>query len=473
MMSEEEHTRTGSEAEAGARVADPALPAVPWLLRHKVELPDPIEAYVMRPEVERRCALTGHRVTVLHAPGGFGKTALLAHRCRVLSKRGLAVAWLSLDEEDGPESVAKYLALAFERTGVATFEPAGERGGASPVRAPDPEADSQAEYRIDLLMRALERHGAPCVLALDEVERLQSPEAVELINMLLRRAPPHLHVGMAFRERPPGLAIAMYMLEGRGVTVTAEDLRFSKSDISRFFGGSLSRRKLAAVVADSAGWPLALHAHRDAARRGVPAAAGGDDTVAGWIETRLWRGFSAQDRDFVLDIALFDRLEPDLIDEVTDVRHAGRRIASMGALAGLLSTAGGRGSTMRLHPLIKGYCEKQRFKEAPDRFRAIQRGIARALARRGRPVEALRHAAQAGDTALLGRIAESTGGVRLWLEQGSEGLHAVDARADRGHAVGTPAPGAGALRRAHGIGRHRRGEAAVWPDGRGDGRLHA
>lgn len=398
----------------------------PWLLRHKVELPDPIEGYLRRAEVEERCALTGHRVTVLHAPGGFGKTVLLARRCRALRERGLAVAWLSLDEADGPESVAKYLALAFERAGVTIFEPAGGRRDGSPAQAPDPDAGSRAEYRIGLLMRALERHGAPCVLALDEVERLRNPDAVGLVNALLRRAPPHLHVGMAFRERPPGLAVAIYALEGRGVTVTAEDLRFSRSDVSRFFGGSLSRRRLAAVAADSAGWPLALRIHRDAARPGMPDAAVGDDTLADWIETRLWRGFSAEDRDFVLDIALFDRLETNLIDEVTGARNAGRRIASIGALAGLLSTTGGGVSTMRLHPLIKGHCEKRRFEEAPERFRSIHRGIARALARRDRPVEALRHAAEAADVALLGRIAERTGGVRLWLEQGPEALHTVD-----------------------------------------------
>ena len=200
MTSNEEHTRTGSEAEAEARVADPASPDAPWLVRHKVELPDPVEGYVRRAEVEERCALTGHRVTVLHAPGGFGKTALLARRCRALRKRGLAAAWLSLDEEDGAESVAMLLALAFERAGVATFDPAGERGGASPARPPDPEADSRAEYRIGLLIRALERHGAPCVLALDEVERLRSPEAVGLINVLVRRAPPHLHSGDSQQE---------------------------------------------------------------------------------------------------------------------------------------------------------------------------------------------------------------------------------------------------------------------------------
>ncbi len=424
MTTDEEHTRTRSDEPGAGRIAEPAPPDAAWLLRHKVELPDPIEGYVRRPEAEERCALTGHRVTVLHAPGGFGKTALLAHRCRALRERGRAVAWLSLDEEDGPESVARLLALAFEQAGVRTFDPARKRGGTSPGRVPDREAGSRAEYRIDLLLRALERHGAPCVLALDEVERLQST-GIGLIKWLVRRAPPHLHVGMAYRERPAGLGLDMYALEGRGVTVTTEDLRFSKSDISRFFGGNLSRRKLAAVARESAGWPLALRIHLDATRRGVPDAAGGVDALAGWIETRLWRGLSGEDRDFVLDIALFDRLEPSLIDKVTDARNAGRRIASMGALAGLLSTTG-HGSTMRLHPLIKRHCEQRRFEEAPERFRAIHRGIAKELARRGRPVEALRHAVEAADAALVGRIAERAGGVRLWFEQGFEAVRAID-----------------------------------------------
>ena len=156
------------------------------------------------------------------------------------------------------------------------------------------------------------------------------------------------------------------------------------------------------MVDDLAGWPLALHICRNAAPHGAANAAGGgdDDTVAGWIEMRLWRGLPVVDRDFVLDIALFDRVDPDLIDEVTGARNARRRLASMRALAGLVSTTGGDGSLMQLHPSIKGYCERRRFEETPERFRTIHCGIAQALARRGRVVEALRHTVAAGDTAL-------------------------------------------------------------------------
>ena len=417
------------EASGGAaRTQQPAMPEAPLLLRHRVALPDPIEGFVRRPEVERRCALLDRRLTVLHAPGGFGKTTLLGERCRALRQRGVTVAWLSLDDGDQRGSVAAYLALAFERAGLTTFDPAPQRAVRVGARdtLPDPAADSQAEYRLNLLIRALERHGAPCVLALDELERLRNPDAVAVLNALLRRAPSTLHVGMAYRERPPGLAIAMFALEGRSATVGTEELRFSAADAGRFFDRGLSRRQLKAAIADSAGWPVALRMYRNAGRHGNPSLSGGDDTVAGWIETRLWRGIAADDRDFVLDISLFDEVAPELIDEVTGTGNAARRLASLGVLAGLWSTAAGAGPELRLHPLIKEHCEKRRFEEDPRRYRSIHRGIAVVLARRERVVEALRHAVEAGEPELLGRIADGAGGIRLWLEQGLEALRAVD-----------------------------------------------
>ncbi|MCY4573443.1 MAG: hypothetical protein OXF01_11660 [Gemmatimonadetes bacterium] len=134
------------------------------------------------------------------------------------------------------------------------------------------------------------------------------------------------------------------------------------------------------MVADSAGWALALRIQRNARRSAEPRDA--DHTVAEWTETRLWRGIPAADRAFVLDAALFDGLEPELVDEVRGEANSARRIAAMGALAGLVSGA----LAIRPHPLVREYCETRRFVEYPERYRAVHRGIALALARRGRAV---------------------------------------------------------------------------------------
>ena len=419
-----DNPRAGSAADAA-----PSRDAS-WLLVHKVELPDLVEGYVPREDLEAACSPSARRLTVLHAPGGFGKTALLAHCCDRLRGEGVAVAWLSVDEEDGPVSLATYLSLAFEQAGVSALEAPGGDAAYSPQDA----ADSAADFRINLLMQTIRRHRAPCVLALDELERLRDADAVATLNALLDRAPPNLHFAMAFRERPDGLALAMLSLEGHARTLTAEDLRFTAAHIARFFepprSGSqrLSRAQLAAIAEDSAGWPIALRLYRNALETGAPLTElGASDTVAAWIESRLWRGLSGEDREFVLDIALFDWIEPSLIEEATQHTHSRLRLASMHSLNGLLQTAGGEGSAMRLHPLVREYCAARLFRQDPEHFRLIHAGIARALARRGQVLDALRHAAEAGDNALIGAIAEEAGGVKLWIRRGSDALWALDA----------------------------------------------
>ena len=400
-------------------------PVPPWLLDHRMELPDVVAGYVERPELERRCLPLARHLTVLQAPAGFGKTALLAKRCRQLREDRIPVAWLESDEEDGPVALAAYLTLAFERSNVTTLDLFPEALDATGQAG---ETDSGAEYRINLLIQAVRRHGEPCVLALDGLERLRNPAAIALLNALLTRSPRNLHIALSFRERPPGLDIAMLLLEERGETLTAEDLRFSKPDIARFFDRKLSRRELASVAAYSAGWAIALKIYRKSLRAGMPGSEtnGDGDAAAAWIESRFCRGLGEKERDFLLDVGLFDEIDGELIDEVTGWRNSKRRIKSMASLAGLLQTAGGKDATMQLHPLIREYCAKQRFREDQERFRSIHAGIARGLARRGQVVDALRHAAEAGDMRLAGEIAVNSGGISLWIGSGFDSLRAID-----------------------------------------------
>ena len=360
-----------------------------------------------RPELERRCAFMDHRLTVLFAPGGFGKTALLAHCCAGQRQRGVGVAWLSLDEQDGPGTLATYLLAAFEEAGLAVFDEYGVGPAADPSNAPGREMDDEAAYRVSVLVAAIERSGAPWLLALDEAERVDGQHAVRTLNVLLERAPRSLHFAMAFRERPTGLDIGTIQLEAANVRLSAEDLRFSEPEVARFFRMQLSSRERRAIVEQSAGWPLALRIFRNARDKGQTPAAG-EDTVAAWIETRLWRGLAAEDRELVLDMSLFEWFDGELMDEALAEAGTAERIASMRSLAGLVETANADRPKMRLHPLIRDYGAERRMRETPDRFRAIHAGIARSLASRGQVVEALRHAAAAGDLDLTGRIAERT-----------------------------------------------------------------
>ena len=393
---------------------------LPWLLSAKVAVPGRVPHYFERAQLLARALPTQRRLTVLRAPGGFGKTTVLAEGCRQLAADGVPTAWISLDEQDDGRMLDAYLAFAFERAGLDLLETLGTGVGFG--SAPGP--------RTELVMRAVEAHGAPCVLALDQVERVAKADALELIDFLFRLSPPNLHLAVACRALPPGLDIAGIVVAGSGEVLAADDLRFSQGEVDAFLAGSPQRRRSSLGV-EAAGWPIALRFHRDGI--GVP---GDEDAVSkdgsadrvvdNWVESRLWRGVPRADRQLLLDAGLFEWLDADLFDEVIGEGGAMQRLANMPVLEGLLERVPDAGAGWRLHPLLRGHCARRVSQSEPRRFRDMHGRIAEALARRGETTLAVRHAGEAGDAALAGRILEDAGGIRLYLREGLLRLRAAD-----------------------------------------------
>ena len=388
-----------------------------WLRPHPVAVPAAPADYCDRPALTDKCVPTRRSLTLLIAPSGFGKTTLLGEACRRSAARGVPVAWVTLADDDGPDTLDAYLAYAFHAAGVDVLAPLGDG---------DPEL-GRAHPRTALLIRALEAAGRPCVIALDELERASDPAAVDLLNYFLRNAPSSLHVAIACRELPPRFDASRSVL-GTGQILTAEDLRFSTPDIARFFDLELFRRELAGLATESAGWPIALRIRRNETdRRSAAETRAARHVVDDWIDSRFWEGFADEDRELVLDIALFDWIDAALLDEVVDSIDALERILALPRLAGLLLPVGASTPDVyRLHPLLSAHCAARRRLENPKRRRRIHRRVARALARRGDTVDAMRHAAQAGDAAMAGTILIEAGGAQWWLREGWERLTAAD-----------------------------------------------
>ena len=151
-----------------------------WLPRHRLAIPARPAHYCDRPELTRRCDPLRRATVVLMAPGGFGKTTVLAEACREAAAGGIPVAWMTLAREDDGAALDACVGFAF---GAAGLDLLGRLdAGESALGGPHP--------RTDLVLRAVAAAGRPCVLALDELENATEPGAVALLNHLLRRAPP-------------------------------------------------------------------------------------------------------------------------------------------------------------------------------------------------------------------------------------------------------------------------------------------
>ena len=369
-------------------------------------------SYVPREPLRQRLdGFMQRRLTVLRAPAGFGKTTLLTDIARDTQEQGRIVGWLSLDDDDTPEVFGSYLAYAFERAGLDLNLPTAQ----------DAWSSSPAPHQVGMLARAIEQHAAPCLLVLDEIDRAP-PVTVHLIDRLLKRAPRNLHVALAFRS-DPGLDVAMHFLDGKALLVSAEAFRFSTAEIARFFGGELARRELAEVEERTAGWPVALMVHRNM-RAGAAAESGGDAAMftENYIGVRLLRGLSPEDRGHLLDLAVFDRVEADLVDDVLGSSQARVRITGLQALDGLLLPIGEDPASQRLHPLLREHCLDLLEDEDLPRKCSLHERLALALCRRGELTPAWRHAREAGDRRLVGDLIERFGAYQLWLREGAHQL---------------------------------------------------
>lgn len=393
----------------------------PWLHAAKTQWPAVVRGYYRRTDLLARIEPL-RPLTVLRAPSGFGKTALLADLFQRWRSTRHVAAWLTVDEGDAAGIVDAYLALAFQVGGLRQLDMEDARRGESDGGIPH-----RARRRTELLATAIRSHGAACLLVLDDVERLAHTEAVETVNYLLQSGPANLHIALAMRDNP-GLDLTRADA-AEVVSLRPEDLRFSTEHINGFFNGGLSLREVAALAKSTDGWPVALRIFRNirAAAKGQPvtlAQLAADRTSAEWLGERLLRDLPEPDRNLLLDLSLFEWITPTLAKEALREDDLRGRIDNLQALDGLLQQS--QDNTLRLNPLLREYCAAKHRQQNTARFQMLHRRIAQAEAHEGRVVEALRHASAAGDAGQVGRLLEDAGGVRMWARFGVKSLIAMN-----------------------------------------------
>lgn len=382
-----------------------------WLLQAKVVPPALPAGYLHRAFLHATVhGALERRLTMLRAPGGFGKTTTLAHVCGSMKEAGVPVGWLSLDEDDSPELFGYYLARALQHAGL-DFTALDQ----------DAWSTSGIPEQFGMLVRAIESHVDPCLLALDAVERLP-PATVERLDRFLKRSPENLHFVVACRFNP-GLDLLQLLLDNSALVVEVEKFRFSSLEIGRFYGGPVSRGELKKIEERTAGWPVAVMIDRDTrADKASSPASKPASLIENFVGVRLMRGLSSAERAFLYDLSVFDGIGTDLVDEVLETSGARLRVSSMPSLKGLLLPSDDDPDVLRLHPLVKDYCARRLAVEDPDRKRVLHRRIAAALAGRGHFRQAWRHATHAGDNQFLAELIEERGVFGLWAKDGATGL---------------------------------------------------
>jgi len=231
------------------------------LLVPKLSLPQPHPSLIARARLLARLdAALEHRLTVLAAPAGFGKTTLVSQWVAHLQtlRPLLPVAWVSLEaEENDPLRFWRYVITACQ---VFQADLGAAALGLLPIHS-TPRQFSQ-EAVLTALLNDLATLSRPAVLVLEDYHAINNAQIHEALTAFVDHLPPALHLVLITRQEPP-LPLARLRGQNALVELHADDLRFSLEETYTFFQRTTSFQLTAATIERVArrteGWIAGLH----------------------------------------------------------------------------------------------------------------------------------------------------------------------------------------------------------------------
>ncbi len=305
-----------------------------------------------------------HRVILILADAGYGKTTLLADYSR---RTRLRTLWYRLDDDDRDwVSFLNHLVAAgrehdpgFAPTTAALLSDMTTGG---PTR----------EAATDVFLRELPsiaEHGA--VLILDDFHLVDESADVNLMTReLVARAPERLSIVFASR-RAPTIPLARMRASGEVVEIGTDDLRFDAAETARLFsetyGRELEPDVLADVTARTEGWAASLQlvqaALRDRSpaeiRRFVRGLTGADQELYDYLAEEVVGDLSEELQQFLMRTSILQVVTTEMASVVTGLDADGvTRLGMEAERLTLLSrrTRASRGP-QRYHPLVREFLE--------------------------------------------------------------------------------------------------------------------
>jgi LuxR family maltose regulon positive regulatory protein len=426
-------TRGGARRHAPSRLPE-ASPLETSVAATRLSPPDLGPDLIPRPELVaalRRAILT-HRLTLVAAPAGYGKTTLLA----ALAEPGpaaetddaaapLPLAWLSLDEEDNDPahfvlSLAAALGRLDRRLGATVRALLASPGG--PVFRAAPRAEIRRLVGV-LVNDVVAAGRAPFALALDDLHVVDDPVVHAGLEYLVERLPERMRLVVATRHDPP-LPLARLRARGQLAEVRLDRLRFSPAEAAELLNGrwrlGLAAGDLAALHGRVEGWPAglrlaagsleALPSHAD--RRALLGdLLGQPDQLFEFLADEVLSRVDPPMRTFLLESSILGELTPELCARVTGRADAEELLRELTRLNLFVLRVGT--TSLRYHDLFAAFLRQRLSRAEPGRVAGLHRRAAEA---ERAPARAVGHHLAAGDWEGAAAAIERAG--RALLDQG-------------------------------------------------------
>ncbi|HXB16739.1 MAG TPA: AAA family ATPase [Solirubrobacteraceae bacterium] len=365
------------------------------------EQPDPSDVAGARGLVGRAGLLetldraATHKLTVVSAPPGSGKTWLLrdwAERSR--ASRRFAFVSVERDQRD-PQQFWLAVLSAIRRSSGTARE--------TPTETATPAFDGQA--MVDRILSELARQVEPAVLIIDDLHELRSADALGQLDRLLALLPSSVQAVLSARRDPP-IRLHELRLDGELAEIRAADLQFTEREADELLqaaGIALSADDVATLHRRTEGWAaglrlaaISLDGHPDP-ERFVAEFSGTDRAIGEYLIAEMLERQPEEVRDVLLRTSVLTRVNGELADLLTGQSGSERFLLDLEDANSFVVSLDPQRTWFRYHQLLADFLHLELRRTAPDQVPDLHRRAAAWFRQRGHVVEAVRHLQGAGE----------------------------------------------------------------------------
>ena len=295
------------------------------LLLTKLHPPLVREKQVARTHLlEKLDASLNHKLTLICAPTGYGKTTLLS---QWIKQRNEPTGWITLDNNDNDLA-------QFQRYFINAIQSIDPNAG---VLIPDlllPSQPLSTPTTWTALINDLAASEKDFVLILDDYHEVDAQAVHKTLEYLIEHMPSNLHLIIATRADPP-LSLPRLRARGYLTELRLSDLRFSAEETAIFLNNimnlGLSVREMNALETRTEGWIASLQMAAIALRSHLSLQMHSSDIVT---RSEFIQSFSGSHR-FILDYLVEEVLEY----QPADLQHFLLKTSILERLSGSLCDA--------------------------------------------------------------------------------------------------------------------------------------
>lgn len=290
-------------------------------IQSKIAIPKVKEKIVKRKNLFYKLDKTpNHKLTVITAAAGFGKSTLLSSWLSFHAKDGFLVSWASLTEtEKDSAAFWKCILYSIDEAAQGLMD-----NSFAMLRSLQVNNDFHQSF-LTVFIGELSKLRKNLLLVMDDLQLAADEKIYGDLKFFLKNLPDNIHLVISSRT-VPDIGLARLRASGDLLEIRQEDLAFSKTEIQNYFkdvmGLDLTKKTLDFIEQQTEGWCIGLQITalylkgRNNEVDLVGNFTGGQRYVWDYLMDEVFNGLSAEYLNFLTKTAFIDEMCAGLCNEI-------------------------------------------------------------------------------------------------------------------------------------------------------------